>query len=175
MIWAPFTNMVSLQSQHGHVIMNITKCGMKLLIHSQTSTVECSATKGQLHRLTPGPRDCPATSEAILKCAHHSDVIMGAMASQITGVSIVYSAVCSRADQRKHQSSASLAFVRRIYQWLVDSPHKGSVTRMWYVYSHLFPHIFDVQKTINRLFYLFCYRVQGNVKCISISGNDLSG
>ena len=33
------------------------------------------------------------------------------MASQITGVSIVYSTVCSGADQRKHQSSASLAFV----------------------------------------------------------------
>ena len=37
---------------------------------------------------------------------------MSAMASQITGVSIVYSTVCSGADQRKHQSSASLAFVR---------------------------------------------------------------
>ena len=39
----------------------------------------------------------------------HSDVIMSAMASQITGVSIVYSAVCSGTDQRKQQSSASLA------------------------------------------------------------------
>ena len=43
---------------------------------------------------------------------HHSDVIMGAMASEITGVSIVYSNGCSGADQRKHQSFASLAFVR---------------------------------------------------------------
>ena len=43
---------------------------------------------------------------------HYSDVIMRAMASQITGVSIVCSTVCSCADQRKHQSSASLAFVQ---------------------------------------------------------------
>ena len=43
--------------------------------------------------------------------SHYSDVIMSAMASQITGVSIVCSAVCSGADQRKYQSSASLAFV----------------------------------------------------------------
>ena len=42
---------------------------------------------------------------------HNYDVIMGAMASQITSLTIVYSTVYSGADQRKHQSSASLAFV----------------------------------------------------------------
>ena len=42
---------------------------------------------------------------------HYSDVIMGATMSQITNLSIVYSTVYSDADQRKHQSSASLAFV----------------------------------------------------------------
>ena len=42
-------------------------------------------------------------------CSHNSDVIMGAMVSQITGVSIVYSSACSGTDQTKHQSSASLA------------------------------------------------------------------
>ena len=51
------------------------------------------------------------------------------MASQITGVSIVSSTVCSGADQRKHQSFASLTFVRGIYRWPMDSPHKGPVTR----------------------------------------------
>ena len=60
---------------------------------------------------------------------HYSDVLMRAMASQITGVSTVCSAVCSGADQRKHQSSASLAFVRGIHRWPVNSPHKGPVTR----------------------------------------------
>ena len=42
---------------------------------------------------------------------HYGDVIMGAIASQITSLTIVYSTVYSDADQRKHQSSASLAFV----------------------------------------------------------------
>ena len=42
---------------------------------------------------------------------HYSDVIMGAIASQITSPTIVYSTVYSDADQRKHQSSASLTFV----------------------------------------------------------------
>ena len=46
-----------------------------------------------------------------LSRSHYSGVIMGAMASQITGVSIVYSTVCSGANQRIRQSSASLAFV----------------------------------------------------------------
>ena len=41
---------------------------------------------------------------------HCDDIIMGAMAPQITSLIIVYSTVYSDADQRKHQSSASLAF-----------------------------------------------------------------
>ena len=45
---------------------------------------------------------------------NYNDAIMSAMASQIAGVLIVYSTVCSGADQRKHQSSAALAFVRWI-------------------------------------------------------------
>ena len=55
---------------------------------------------------------------------HYSDVIMSTIASQITGVSIVCSTICSGTDQRKHQSSSSLAIVRVIHRWSVDSPHK---------------------------------------------------
>ena len=51
------------------------------------------------------------------------------MASQITSLTTVYSTVYSGADQRKRQSSASLAFVRGIHRWPVNSPHKGPVTR----------------------------------------------
>ena len=54
---------------------------------------------------------------------------MGAMASQITSLTIVYSIVYSDADQRKHQSSASLAFVRGIHRGPMNSPHKWPVTR----------------------------------------------
>ena len=60
---------------------------------------------------------------------HYSDIIMSEMASHITSVSIVYSTLCSGTDQRKHQSSASLAFVRGIHRSPVNSPHKGSVTQ----------------------------------------------
>ena len=59
---------------------------------------------------------------------YYSDVTISAMPSQITGVSIVCSTVCSCVDQRKHQSSASPAFVRGIHWWPVDSPHKWPVT-----------------------------------------------
>ena len=60
---------------------------------------------------------------------NYNGVIMGAMASQITSLPIVYSTVYSVEDQRKHQSPASLAFVRGIHWRPVNSPHKGPVTR----------------------------------------------
>ena len=56
-------------------------------------------------------------------------VIMSATAFQITGVSIVYSTVCSDAVQRKHQSSASLALMSGIHRWPVNSLHKTPVTQ----------------------------------------------
>ena len=66
---------------------------------------------------------------------HYSDVIMRAIASQLTGVSIVYSVVCSGTDKRKQQSFASLAFMRRIHQSPVNSPHKGPVTRKMFPFD----------------------------------------
>ena len=66
---------------------------------------------------------------------HYSDVIMCTMASQISGVSIVYSTACSVADQRKHQSSAWLPFVRGIHRWPVNSPHKGPVLRKMFPFD----------------------------------------
>ena len=60
---------------------------------------------------------------------NYSDVIKSAMASQITGVSLVCTTVCLGADQRKDQSSALLVFVGGIQRWPVGSPHKGPVTR----------------------------------------------
>ena len=60
---------------------------------------------------------------------HYGDVIIGTMGSHITCPTIVYSTVYSGADQRKHQSSASLAFVRGIHRRPVNSLHKCPVTR----------------------------------------------
>ena len=55
---------------------------------------------------------------------HYNDVIMSTIASHITSLMIVYSIVYSDADQRKHQSSASLALVRGIHRGPVNSPRK---------------------------------------------------
>ena len=60
---------------------------------------------------------------------------MSAMSSLITSLTIVYSNVYSGADQRKHQSSASLAFVRVIHRWPVNSPHKGPVMRKMFPFD----------------------------------------
>ena len=59
--------------------------------------------------------------------SHYSDVMMSATESQLTGVSIVYSTVCSVAVQRKHQGSAPLVFERGFHRWPVVSTHKGLV------------------------------------------------
>ena len=61
---------------------------------------------------------------------------MSAMASQITGVSMVCSTVCSNANQRKHQSSAPLPFVRGI-NWCPVDPHKRPVTRKMFPFDDI--------------------------------------
>ena len=60
---------------------------------------------------------------------------MGTVASQITSLTIVYSIVYSGADQRKHQSSASLAFVQWIHRGPMNSPHKWPVTRKMFPFD----------------------------------------
>ena len=62
---------------------------------------------------------------------------MGAMASQITSLTIVYSTSYSGANQRIHQSSASLAFVQGVHWWLVNSPHKWPVTRNMFPFDDI--------------------------------------
>ena len=69
------------------------------------------------------------------KQSHYKDVIMGAIASQITSLTIVYPIVHSDAHQRKHQSSASLVFVLRIHRGPVNSPHKWPVTRKMFAFD----------------------------------------
>ena len=66
---------------------------------------------------------------------HYSDLIMSTMASQVTRLTIVYTTVYLGTDQRKYQSSASLAFVRGIHRWPVHSPHKGPVTRKMFSFD----------------------------------------
>ena len=70
---------------------------------------------------------------------HYSEVIMGAMVSQITSFMVVYSTVYSGAD-KKHHSSASLAFVWGIHRSPVNSPHKRPVTRKRFLFDDVIMH-----------------------------------
>ena len=72
---------------------------------------------------------------------------MSAMASQITSLAIVYSTVYSGTDQRKHQISASLAFVRGIHRWPVDSPHQGPVTRKMVPFDYVIMCSYTLART----------------------------
>ena len=78
---------------------------------------------------------CSCVSDIAFHCPHYSDVIMNAMASQITGLTIVYSTVYSGTDKTKHQSSASLALCGEFtgHQWV--PPHKGPVTRKMFPFD----------------------------------------
>ena len=72
---------------------------------------------------------------------HYHDIIMSTMVSQITGISIVCSTVGSGADQRKHQSAVSLAFVCGIQWWPVSSPHKRPVTWKMFPFYDVIMHL----------------------------------
>ena len=77
------------------------------------------------------------TKPSIIGVSHYDDVIMTTMTSQITSLTIVYSTVYSDADQREHQSSASLAFVWGIHRGPVNSPHKWPVTRKMFPFDNV--------------------------------------
>ena len=107
---------------------------------------ECQAiSRNNDHTCRNNHRPCPCffyvyMSVNDFECVfaeHYSDVIMTAMASQIISVSIVCSTVCSGVVQRKRQPSASLAFVcvRVIHRLLLDSPHRGPVTRKMFLFD----------------------------------------
>ena len=67
--------------------------------------------------------------------------------TQITSLTIVYSAVYSGTDQRKHQSSASLAFVCGIHRGPVNSPHKWPVTRKMFPFDDvIMEHTFETRR-----------------------------
>ena len=70
---------------------------------------------------------------------HYNDVIMSIMASQITSLMTVY----SDSDQRKHQSSRSVAFVRGIRRWPVNSRHKGPLTWKMFPFDAVIMTLYD--------------------------------
>ena len=74
--------------------------------------------------------------ESSLQWRHNEHML----SSQITSLTVVYSTIYSGTDQRKHQSSGSLAFVRGIHWWPVNSPHKGPVTRKMFPFDYIICH-----------------------------------
>ena len=91
---------------------------------------------------------------------HHDDVIMTMLASQITSLTVVYSIVYSGVHQRKHQSSASLAFVREIHRGPVNFPHKWPVTRKMFPFDDVIMLrnvLFDIFLTSLNLIICFAY------------------
>ena len=97
-----------------HILCNVSNGTQRFLYHGP-SCVDI------------GTSVCRPTTDEIYRTGIYSDVIISAMPSQITCVSIVCSTVCSGADQRKHQSSVSLTIVIGIHRSHVDSTHKGPV------------------------------------------------
>ena len=85
----------------------------------------------------------------VVVIVHYCDVIMGAIASQIT--TIVYSNVYSDVDRRKYQSSASLAFVWGIHRGPVNSPHKWPVTRKMFPFDDVIMYAHCLRSRVTTL------------------------
>ena len=109
----------SLSSSLSYVLLHSSRCAYHVMLGRVIERLDCRSENQAL---------CSKLDTNVLY-DHYGDVIMGTMASQINSLTIVYSTVYSGADQRKHQSSASLAFVRGIHRGPVNSPHKWPVTR----------------------------------------------
>ena len=102
----------------------------------------------------------------ILQMKHYDDVIMIMLASQITSLTVVYSIVCSGVNQRKHQSSASLAFVWEIHRGPVNSPHKWPVTRKMFPFDDVIMRSRDiVDQSELRIEWQYCNGSQILFRC----------
>ena len=113
-----------LTRQGNHVIVHVSR--LVSCIMYGYSIIITGSVSAHIRTESPGMWDIGYRSSVQYMMAqlyHYSDVKMGPM------VPIVYLTVDSGADQRKHQNSASLAFVRGIHRWPVNSPHKWPVTR----------------------------------------------
>ena len=83
---------------------------------------------------------------------------MDAIASQITNLTIVYSTVHADANKKKHQSSASLAFVWGIHRGPVNSPHKWPVTRKMFPFDDVIMNCIETIQGFPLLHILFVLR-----------------
>ena len=152
--WQPTVRPVAIKLQSCQfLVFSVRTFHMK---HSFYNTIECGSVV-MLFLQIVHKTNLIARTEILIRYAHsflvgskwmnrYGDVIMGTIASQITSLTIVYATVYSDADQRKHQSSASLAFVWGIHRGPMNSPHKWPVTRKMFPFDdvimvmHFVPH-----------------------------------
>ena len=78
------------------------------------------------------------------------------MVSQITSLTIVYSTFYLGADQTKHQSSVSLAFVRGFHRGTVNSPHKRPVTRKLFPFDDVIM-IYEFDMVVSNSSYMYMF------------------
>ena len=129
------TPYISFQSQDckSHHISNVATLEYSLDActsnYKQLSGHPLSSSNGTWHLYGwQGYQKRPCVDKDIITLVHYSDVIMGAMASQIPSLAIVHSTVYSSADQRKHQISASLAFVTGEFSaWMASNAENVSI------------------------------------------------
>ena len=96
-------------------------------------------------------------------------VIMGMRASQIISLTIVYSIAYSGEYQRKHQSSASLTFVRGVHRWPVNTPHKWAVTRKMFPFDEVIMPLVVVHSYCGCTVLKCCYKEI--IKCVDCFGH----
>ena len=100
---------------HIKIYMNLTLIGRHHIQKDKEYTLNEAWSVKYIKASTKCVNTCQKSWIALqtfVRSNHYIDVIMTTVASQITSLTVVYSIVYSGADQRKHQSSASLAFVR---------------------------------------------------------------
>ena len=97
---------------------------------------------------------------------HYNDIKMGSMASQITSLTTIYTTVYSGADQRTHQSSASLAFVRGIHRRPVNSPHKWAVARKMFPFDDVIMTNFFCCSFVGDKTWSYVFYCPGDSRCI---------
>ena len=105
---------------------------------------------------------------------------MREMASEIVGVPIAYSTVCSGADQRKHQSSAALAVLRGVDWRPVNSLHKDPVAQTIFIFDDIImlgwlPIIHDIQQRYYYNKWAQSSRSKVMAKSNHIAGGNVSG
>ena len=106
---------------------------------------------------------------------HYNDVIIGAIPSPITSLTIVYKTIYSDADQGKHQSSASLASVRGIQRGPMNSLHKWPVTRKMFPFNDVIMELrSSILLTFPRLRHKVCQvlfkktKIDGSNQCLIV-------